>query len=242
MGYGLDRQRPIPVYCGRREWQTDYQIVPLGPTNWGNLSKNLALWRSPVQMMSRQRNPTQEFSYTEFKQAAGSRKHRSGAFDGKHPDTSPVTRWTPRLPGLPVANSEALKTGLENANVPITASKAAHWSRHRGSSLDRHSGTLVLPAPPGSGRRHFSGSAPSENPRPSCGGAAKVTFPMLPSRRGQSEELPGIRVPERPSKVHPACSPSTQRCPFGGPSGYRKTLLAKAVTATQASLLLDVGL
>ena len=42
-------------------------------TNWGNLSKNLALWLlvgllalALFQMMSRQRNPTQEFSYTEF--------------------------------------------------------------------------------------------------------------------------------------------------------------------------------
>ena len=44
-------------------------------TNWGNLSKNLALWLlvgllalALFQMMSRQRNPTQEFSYTEFSQ------------------------------------------------------------------------------------------------------------------------------------------------------------------------------
>ena len=42
-------------------------------TSWGNLSKNLALWLlvgllalALFQMMSRQRNPTQEFSYTEF--------------------------------------------------------------------------------------------------------------------------------------------------------------------------------
>src|SRR5919107_169144 len=71
-------------------------------TNWGNFSKNLALWLvvgllalALFQMMSRQRNPTQEFSYTEFsKQLDQGNVARVEVFDGKR---------------------------LEDANVPILA-------------------------------------------------------------------------------------------------------------------------
>ena len=60
-------------------------------TNWGNLSKNLALWLlvgllalALFQMMSRQRNPTQEFSYTEFsRQLDQGNVARVEVFDGK---------------------------------------------------------------------------------------------------------------------------------------------------------------
>ena len=60
-------------------------------TNWGNLSKNLALWLlvgllalALFQMMSRQRNPTQEFSYTEFsRQLDQGNIARVEIFDGK---------------------------------------------------------------------------------------------------------------------------------------------------------------
>ena len=60
-------------------------------TNWGNLSKNLALWLlvgllalALFQMMSRQRNPTQEFSYTEFSQQLDQGNvARVEVFDGK---------------------------------------------------------------------------------------------------------------------------------------------------------------
>ena len=59
--------------------------------SWGNLSKNLALWLlvgllalALFQMMSRQRNPTQEFSYTEFsRQLDQGNIARVEVFDGK---------------------------------------------------------------------------------------------------------------------------------------------------------------
>src|ERR671928_2208006 len=105
-------------------------------TNWGNLSKNLALWLlvgllalALFQMMSRQRNPTQEFSYTEFsKQLDQGNIARVEVFDGKRLEgdfKSPVTQDGRSAKSfqvlLPVANSEAFIKRLEDANVPITA-------------------------------------------------------------------------------------------------------------------------
>src|ERR671937_157681 len=104
--------------------------------NWGNLSKNLALWLlvgllalALFQMMSRQRNPTQEFSYTEFsKQLDQGNVARVEIFDGKRLEgdfRSPVTQDGRSAKSfqvlLPVANSEAFIKRLEDANVPITA-------------------------------------------------------------------------------------------------------------------------
>src|ERR671927_97405 len=105
-------------------------------TNWGNLSKNLALWLlvgllalALFQMMSRQRNPTQEFSYTEFsKQLDQGNVARVEVFDGKRLEgdfRSPVTQDGRNAKSfqvlLPVANSEAFIKRLEDANVPILA-------------------------------------------------------------------------------------------------------------------------
>src|SRR5919109_2027240 len=105
-------------------------------TNWGNLSKNLALWLlvgllalALFQMMSRQRSPTQEFSYTEFsKQLDQGNVARVEVFDGKRLEgdfRSPVTQDGRSAKSfqvlLPVANSEAFIKRLEEANVPITA-------------------------------------------------------------------------------------------------------------------------
>src|ERR687893_546320 len=104
--------------------------------NWGNLSKNLALWLlvgllalALFQMMSRQRNPTQEFSYTEFsKQLDQGNVARVEVFDGKRLEgdfRSPVTQDGRSAKSfqvlLPVANSEAFIKRLEDANVPILA-------------------------------------------------------------------------------------------------------------------------
>src|SRR5918994_1933746 len=104
--------------------------------NWGNLSKNLALWLlvgllalALFQMMSRQRNPTQEFSYTEFSKQLDERNvSRVEVFDGKRLEgdfRSPVTQDGRSAKSfqvlLPVANSEAFIKRLEDANVPILA-------------------------------------------------------------------------------------------------------------------------
>jgi cell division protease FtsH len=105
-------------------------------TNWGNFSKNLALWLlvgllalALFQMMSRQRNPTQEFSYTEFsKQLDQGNVARVEVFDGKRLEgdfRNPVTQDGRSAKSfqvlLPVANSEAFIKRLEDAHVPILA-------------------------------------------------------------------------------------------------------------------------
>jgi cell division protease FtsH len=105
-------------------------------TNWGNLSKNLALWLlvgllalALFQMMSRQRNPTQEFSYTEFsRQLDQGNIARVEVFDGKRLEgdfRAPVTQDGRTAKSftvlLPVANSESFIKRLEDAGVPILA-------------------------------------------------------------------------------------------------------------------------
>ncbi len=105
-------------------------------TNWGNLSKNLALWLlvgllalALFQMMSRQRNPTQEFSYTEFSRQLDQGNVASvEVYDGKRLEgdfRTPVTQDGRTAKSftvlLPVANSEVFIKRLEDAGVPILA-------------------------------------------------------------------------------------------------------------------------
>jgi cell division protease FtsH len=105
-------------------------------TNWGNLSKNLALWLlvgllalALFQMMSRQHSPTQEFSYTEFsRQLDQGNVARVEVYDGKRLEgdfRNPVSQDGRSAKSfqvlLPVANSEAFIKRLEDAGVPILA-------------------------------------------------------------------------------------------------------------------------
>src|SRR3954463_4840068 len=105
-------------------------------TNWGNLSKNLALWLlvgllelALFQRMSRQRNPTQEFSYTEFsRQLDQGNVARVEVYDGKRLEgdfKNAVTQDNRTAKSfqvlLPVANSEVFVKRLEDAGVPILA-------------------------------------------------------------------------------------------------------------------------
>jgi cell division protease FtsH len=104
--------------------------------SWGNLSKNLALWLlvgllalALFQMMSRQRSPTQEFSYTEFsRQLDQDNVARVEIFDGKRLEgdfKTPVTQEGRSAKSftvlLPVSNSEAFVKRLDEAGVPIVA-------------------------------------------------------------------------------------------------------------------------
>ncbi|MBA3345585.1 MAG: ATP-dependent metallopeptidase FtsH/Yme1/Tma family protein [Gemmatimonadales bacterium] len=104
--------------------------------NWGNLSKNLALWLlvgllalALFRMMSQQRNPTQEFSYTEFsRQLDQGNVSRVEVYDGKRLEgdfRTPVTQEGRTAKSfqvlLPVANSEVFIKRLEDAGVPILA-------------------------------------------------------------------------------------------------------------------------
>ena len=104
--------------------------------SWANLSKNLALWLlvgllalALFQMMSRQRSPTQEFSYTEFsRQLEQDNVARVEIFDGKRLEgdfKSPVAQDGRSAKSftvlLPIANSETFVKRLDEAGVPIVA-------------------------------------------------------------------------------------------------------------------------
>ncbi|HET8648598.1 MAG TPA: ATP-dependent zinc metalloprotease FtsH [Gemmatimonadales bacterium] len=105
-------------------------------SNWGNLSKNLALWLlvgllalALFQMMSRERTPSEEFSYTEFiHQLDGGNVASVEVFDGKRLEgdfKSPVAANGHKVGSftvlLPVANSEKLIQRLDSAGVKISA-------------------------------------------------------------------------------------------------------------------------
>jgi cell division protease FtsH len=103
---------------------------------WGNVSKNLALWLlvallalALFQMMSRQKSPTQEFSYTAFiHQLEAGNIANVEIFDGKRvegdfktpvaQDGRPAKSFTVLLP---IANSEELLKRLDSAGVQIVA-------------------------------------------------------------------------------------------------------------------------
>ncbi len=95
-------------------------------TNWGNLSKNLALWLlvallalALFQMMSRQRNPTQEFTYTEFsRQLDQGNVARVEVFDGKRLEgefRTPVDAGQPHGQELPGAAARRQQRSLRQA-------------------------------------------------------------------------------------------------------------------------------
>ncbi len=109
---------------------------PPAPTNWGGVSKNLALWVLVLllavvlyEVLGRQNHTAQEFSYTEFsKQLDSGNIVNVEVFDGKLvrgdfrtpvvQDGSAAKSFTVLLP---VANSEALLKRLQDAGVVITA-------------------------------------------------------------------------------------------------------------------------
>jgi len=100
------------------------------------MGKNLALWLlvgllalALFQMMSRQRSPTAEFSYSEFShELERGNISRVEVFDGKRVEgdfKSAVTQDGRSAKSftvlLPIANSEAFMKRVEDAGVPITA-------------------------------------------------------------------------------------------------------------------------
>jgi cell division protease FtsH len=105
-------------------------------TNWTSVFKNLALWLLVIfagltlfQVMNNQRNPTQEFSYTEFtKQLESGNVANVTVLDGKRLEgdfRTPVMqnerqakRYTVLLP---IADSEEFLKRLEDSGIPISA-------------------------------------------------------------------------------------------------------------------------
>ena len=113
------------------------RLPPRPPkANWGNVSKNLALWLligllalALFNMMSKQRSGVQDFSYTEFSdQLTASNIAKVEVFDGRYVEgdfKTPVTQDGRPARSfkvlLPIANSESFLKRLEQAGVPITA-------------------------------------------------------------------------------------------------------------------------
>src|SRR6188472_438 len=218
-------------------------------TNWGNLSKNLALWLlvgllalALFQMMSRQRNPTQEFSYTEFsKQLDRQNIARVEIFDGKRLEgdfRTPVTTQDGKTARsfqvlLPVANSESFIKRLDEAGVPILAKEpkggltaiiiaALPWIVIIGLWL------FLLRQLQAGGSRAFSFG--KSKARLLAGDTPKLTFADVAGCDEAKVELQEIieflKDPQKFTRLG-------GRLPKGallvGPPGTGKTLLAKAV-------------
>src|ERR671939_870418 len=217
-------------------------------TNWGNLSKNLALWLlvgllalALFQMMSRQRNPTQEFSYTEFsKQLDQGNVARVEVFDGKRLEgdfKNPVTQDNRTAKSftvlLPVANSEQFIKRLEDANVPILAKEpkggitaiiiaALPWSVILGLWF-----FLLRQLQAGGSRAFAFGKSKAKL---LAGDTPKITFADVAGADEAKVELQEIieflKDPQKFTRLG-------GRLPKGallvGPPGTGKTLLAKAV-------------
>ncbi len=113
------------------------RLPPRPPkANWGNVSKNLALWLligllalALFNMMSKQRSGVQDFSYTEFSdQLTANNIAKVEVFDGRYVEgdfKTPVAQDGRPARSfkvlLPIANSESFLKRLEQSGVPITA-------------------------------------------------------------------------------------------------------------------------
>ncbi|HEX5005134.1 MAG TPA: ATP-dependent zinc metalloprotease FtsH [Gemmatimonadales bacterium] len=117
---------------------------PTGP-NWAGLSKNLALWLlvgllalTLYNTMNRQKNPTQEFSYTSFlSQLDAGNVSKVVVYDGKRLEgefRTPVLQDSRSAKGfivlLPFPSNEQLQARMVDAGVTIEAkeSKSGFWA------------------------------------------------------------------------------------------------------------------
>src|SRR6476620_7972667 len=113
------------------------RLPPRPPkANWGNVSKNLALWLligllalALFNMMSKQRSGVQDFTYTEFSdQLNANNIAKVEVFDGRYVEgdfKTPVAQDGRPARSfkvlLPIANRESFRKRLEQSGVPITA-------------------------------------------------------------------------------------------------------------------------
>ena len=215
--------------------------------NWGNLSKNLALWLlvglvalALFQMMSKQRNPTQEFSYTRIQPPARA---------GQHPARRSVRRQAPRggvqesasrrTAGPPRASrccspSPTARCSSSASRTPACPSLAKEpkggitADHHRGPAVDRDPRLLVLPVPPDAGGRERAFSFGKSKAKLLTGDTPKVTFADVAGADEAKQELQEIieflKDPQKFTKLG-------GRLPKGallvGPPGTGKTLLAQ---------------
>ncbi len=219
-----------------------------GPPGFGSFTKNMALWLLVVlaavalyQVMNNQRSPTQEFSYTDFKQQleAGNIA-KVVVYDGKRLEgefRTPVVQNDRPAKGfsvlLPVKDSEEFIQKLEDANIPIRAEEpkggittfllaALPWIVILGLWF------FLLRQLQAGGSRAFSFG--KSKAKLLSGDTPKVTFADVAGADEAKVELQEIieflRDPQKFTRLG-------GRLPKGallvGPPGTGKTLLAKAV-------------
>jgi len=216
--------------------------------NWGDLSKNLALWLlvavvavALFNMMSHQRTATQEFSYTDFKkQLEAGNVSSVTVYDGKQIEgdfRTAVTQDGHAAKGftvlLPISNSEQFLGELEKSGVPISAKEpkvgianfilaALPWIVIIGLWL------FLLRQLQAGGSRAFSFG--KSKAKLLSGDTPKITFADVAGADEAKVELQEIieflKDPQKFTRLG-------GRLPKGallvGPPGTGKTLLAKAV-------------
>jgi len=225
---------------------------PTGP-NWTGLSKNMALWLlvgllalTLYNTMNRQKNPTQEFSYTSFlTQLDAGNISQVTVYDGKRLEgdfRAPVLQDSRSAKSftvlLPFTNSEQLQTRLEASGVTIEAKESRGGFT---TFLLNILPTLAIIAlwiflfrqMQSGGNRAFSFG--KSKAKLLTGDTPKVTFADVAGADEAKVELQEIieflKDPQRFTRLG-------GRLPKGallvGPPGTGKTLLAKAVAGEAA--------
>jgi len=225
---------------------------PTGP-NWAGLSKNLALWLlvgllalTLYNTMNRQKDPTQEFSYSAFLgQLQAGNVAQVTVYDAKRLEgdfRTPVLQDSRPAKGfivqLPFADNQELLTKLENAGVTIEAKESRGGFT---TFLVNFVPTLIIIAlwiflfrqMQSGGNRAFSFG--KSKAKLLTGDTPKITFADVAGADEAKVELQEIieflKDPQRFTRLG-------GRLPKGallvGPPGTGKTLLAKAVAGEAA--------
>jgi len=225
---------------------------PAGP-NWAGLSKNLALWLlvgllalTLYNTMNRQKDPTQEFSYSAFlSQLQAGNVSQVTVYDAKRLEgdfRTPVLQDSRPAKGfivqLPFADNQELLTKLETAGVTIEAKESRGGFT---SFLVNFVPTLIIIAlwiflfrqMQSGGNRAFSFG--KSKAKLLTGDTPKITFADVAGADEAKVELQEIieflKDPQRFTRLG-------GRLPKGallvGPPGTGKTLLAKAVAGEAA--------
>ena len=225
---------------------------PAGP-NWAGLSKNLALWLlvgllalTLYNTMNRQKDPTQEFSYSAFlSQLQAGNVSQVTVYDAKRLEgdfRTPVLQDSRPAKGfivqLPFADNQELLTKLEAAGVTIEAKESRGGFT---SFLVNFVPTLIIIAlwiflfrqMQSGGNRAFSFG--KSKAKLLTGDTPKITFADVAGADEAKVELQEIieflKDPQRFTRLG-------GRLPKGallvGPPGTGKTLLAKAVAGEAA--------
>src|SRR5512141_681192 len=230
------------------------RLPPRPPkANWGNVSKNLALWLligllalALFNMMNKQRSGVQDFTYTEFSdQLNANNIAKVEVFDGRYVEgdfKTPVAQDGRPARSfkvlLPIANSESFIKRLEPAGVPISAKEprggltalllsALPWIVIIGMWF------FILRQLQAGGSRAFQFG--KSKAKLLSGDTPKVTFADVAGADEAKQELQEIiEFLKDPQKFTRLGGRLPKGCLLVGPPGTGKTLLARAVAGEAA--------